>query len=161
MSDRGPGEFLWRFASDQFAGEGRPGGGVQHIPVNVYQTDEDVLIIAPMPGVEADNIDIEVLGKQVTLRAAMRGPGQDDRQYLIREWTYGPYERVVELPVEVDGDHANASHSNGILAISLPKSSRSRPVRIPLRHIESSIAREQGHSGHHTTREGLHETSEQ
>jgi HSP20 family protein len=160
MSDRGPGDFLWRFAGDHLADRGRAPDGTQYIPVNVYETDEDVLIIAPMPGVEAENIDIEILGKQVTLRASLRGPGQDHRRYLLREWSYGPYERVIELPVDVDGEHANASHSNGILALSLPKSTRARSVRIPLRHVESSIAREQGHSGHHTTREGLHDTPE-
>ncbi len=160
MSDRGPADFLWRFANDQLSGKGLSSDGTQHIPVNVYETDEDVLIIAPMPGVEAENIDIEILGKQVTLRASLRGPGQDARRYLVREWSYGPYERVIELPVDVDGEHANASHSNGILALSLPKSMRSRPVRIPLRHMESSIAVEQGHSGHHTTRQGLHDGPE-
>lgn len=156
MTDRGPADFLWRFAGDQFSGSGR--SGTQHIPVNVYETEEDVLIIAPMPGVEAENIDIEVLGKRVTLRASLRGPGQDDRRYLIREWSYGPYERVVELPVQVDGEHANASHSNGVLALSLPKSLRSKSVKIPLRQVESSEARARGHSGHHTTRQGLHDT---
>lgn len=160
MSDRGPADFLWRFAGDEFARRDRPADGTQSIPVNVYETEEDVLIVAPMPGVEAENIDIEILGKQVRLRASLRGPGQDDRRYLIREWSYGPYERVVELPVDVDGEHANASHSNGILALSLPKSTRARSVRIPLRHTESSVSRAQGHSGHHSTREGLRNTSE-
>jgi HSP20 family protein len=126
----------------------------------VYETDEDVLIIAPMPGVEAENIDIEVLGRRVTLRASLRGPGQENRRYLVREWSYGPYERVLELPVDVDGDAANASHGNGVLALSLPKSSRSRAVKIPLRQVESSTAQQHGHSGHHTTRQGLPETSE-
>lgn len=160
MTDQGSGDFLWRFAGDRLSGRGRSEGGTQYIPVNVYETDEDVLIIAPMPGVEADNIDIEVLGKRVTLRASLRGPGQENRRYLIHEWSYGPYERVVELPVEVDGENANASHSNGVLALSLPKSTRSRSVRIPLRQVESSEARAEGHSGHHTTREGLPGTPE-
>jgi HSP20 family protein len=159
MTDRGPADFLWRFAGDQYSGPGR--SGTQHIPVNVYETDEDVLIIAPMPGVEAENIDVEVLGKRVTLRASLRGPGQQNRRYLIHEWSYGPYERVVELPVEVDGENANASHSNGVLALSLPKSTRARSVKVPLRQVQSSEGRMQGHSGHHTTRQGLDETSDQ
>lgn len=161
MSDRGSADFLWRFTGDQMADRGRGRPGAQHIPVNVYETDEDVLIIAPMPGVEAENIDVEVLGTRVTLRASLRGPGQEDRRYLMHEWTYGPYERIVELPVEVDGEHANASHSNGVLALSLPKSTRARSVRIPLRQVESSESRARGHSGHHSTRHGLPETPDQ
>jgi HSP20 family protein len=160
MTDQGPADFLWRFAGDQYSGRGRSGGSTQFIPVNVYETDGDVLIIAPMPGVEADNIDIEVTGKRVSLRASLRGPGQESRRYLLHEWSYGPYERVVELPVEVDGENANASHSNGVLALSLPKSTRSRSIKIPLRQVQSSEARTEGHSGHHTTRQGLQDTPE-
>ena len=39
--------------------------------------------------------------------------GQQERRYLVHEWTYGPYERTITLPVEVDGRQANASHGNG------------------------------------------------
>src|SRR5438270_13998441 len=106
--------------------------GVQHIPVNVYETDEDVVIVAPMPGVEAEIIDIQVLGATVHLKSSLRGPGQENRRYVVREWTYGPYERTIELPLEVDADHANASHGNGVLVLTLPKAMRSRSIRIPL-----------------------------
>lgn len=130
-------------------------GQAQAIPVNVYETAEDIVIVAPMPGVEADNIDIEVLGTVVTLRSTMRGAGQEDRAYLVHEWTYGPYVRSVELPVDIDAEHANASHSNGILVVSLPKSKRAQTVRVPLRQATSAESTHQGHSGHHTTRQGL------
>jgi HSP20 family protein len=126
----------------------------QIVPVNVYETEGDVVVVAPMPGVEAENIDIEVLGSTVRLRASLRGPGQADRRYLLHEWTYGPYERVVELPVEVDAEHANASHDNGVLVVSLPKSLRSKSVRIPLKQVNSSEALHEGHSGHHDLGEG-------
>ena len=128
--------------------------GVQHIPVNVYETEEDVVIAAPMPGVEAENIDIEVLGATVHLKSTLRGPGQENRRYLVREWTYGPYQRTVELPVEVDAEHANASHGNGVLVLTLPKAARSRSVRIPLQQVSAQEARHEGHSGHHGGREG-------
>jgi HSP20 family protein len=129
--------------------------GPQRIPVNVYETDEDVVIVAPMPGVEAENVDIEVVGSTVTLSASLRGPGQDDRRYLLHEWTYGSYERTITLPVEVDAQHANASHGNGILVLSLPKASRTKSVHVPLRQVSSSQATHQGHSGHHSRRRGL------
>lgn len=134
-----------------------PGQGpeAQSIPVNVYETPGDIVIIAPMPGVEAENIDIEILGNTVSLRATLRGEGQMDRRYLLHEWTYGPYERTITLPIEVDAQHANASHSNGILVVSLPKSARSRAVRVPLRQMTANDAEHRGHAGHHTSRQGL------
>lgn len=127
----------------------------QRIPVNVFETEEDIVLVAPMPGVEAENIEIEVMGTTVSLRASLRGPGQADRRYLLHEWTYGPYERTVTLPVDVDAQHANASHSNGILVLSLPKAARAKAVRVPLRQVSSTEASRQGHSGHHSQRRGL------
>lgn len=119
----------------------------QTVPVNVYQTEEHVVIVAPMPGVEAENIDIEVNGTTVSLRASLRGRGQEDRHYLLHEWTYGPYTRTIELPTEVDAENANASHHNGVLVLSLPRSIRSRSVRVPLKQVGSSTAEREGHSG--------------
>lgn len=130
-------------------------GHAQAVPVNVYETAEDVVIVVPMPGVEAENIEIEVLGSVVHLRASMRGTGQEDREYLVREWSYGPYARSITLPLDVDAEHANASHGNGVLVVSLPKAQRARTVRVPLRQVTASEATHQGHSGHHTTRQGL------
>jgi HSP20 family protein len=153
-------DLLRRVAIDDWSA--RPGteaggtdSGPQRIPVNIYETDEDIVIVAPMPGVEAENVDIEVLGSTVTLSASLRGPGQEDRRYLLHEWTYGPYERTITLPIEIDAQHANASHGNGILVLSLPKASRTKAVHVPLRQVSSSQATHQGHSGHHSRRQGL------
>lgn len=136
-------------------------GQAQTVPINVYETAEDVVIVAPMPGVEAANIDIEVLGSVVTLRATMRGVGQEDRDYLLQEWTYGPYVRSVQLPLDVDAEHANASHGNGVLVVSIPKARRAQTVKVPLRQVTASESTHQGHSGHHTTRQGLERDSTQ
>lgn len=161
MNDRsGSDDVFWRLAGDYYAGraarqasrsEASPS---QRIPVNVYETQDDIVLVAPMPGVEAENIDIEVLGTTVTLRSSLRGPGQQDRRYLLHEWTYGPYERTVELPTDVDAEHANASHGNGVLVLSLPKSARNRAVRVPLQQVNAQEALREGHSGHHTTQHG-------
>jgi HSP20 family protein len=110
-----------------------------------------------MPGVESENIDVEVLGNTVTLRAGLRGPAQAERRYLIHEWTYGLYERRVELPIEVDAAAANASHDNGVLVLSLPKARGPRAVKIQLNHAGSGEARHRGHSGHGVASEGIEE----
>lgn len=160
---RSTGDLLRRVAIDYWsAPRGTVAGGTdsgpQRIPVNIYETDEDIVIVAPMPGVEGENVDIEVVGSTITLTASLRGPGQEDRHYLLREWSYGPYERTITLPVEIDAQHANASHGNGILVLSLPKASRTKAVHVPLHQISSSQATHQGHSGHHSTRRGLDRT---
>jgi HSP20 family protein len=149
-----------RMALDYFLNRRRQGSdpadaSIQAVPINMYETEDDVVVVAPMPGVEADNIDIEIDGSTLRLRSELRGPGQQDRRYLTHEWTYGPYARTVELPIEVDGEHANASHGNGVLVVSLPKAARSRPVKVSLRKTGQFEGAHQGHSGHHADREEL------
>lgn len=156
--DRNPAEeLLRRVALDYHFGSQARGSAeglqAQVIPLNIYETNDDVVIVAPMPGVEPDNVDIEVLDKTVTLRATLRGPGQEDRRYLLHEWTYGPYERTVVLPVAVDAQAANASHGNGVLVLSLPKAARARVVRVPLARTGAGEGRHQGHSGHGQTQD--------
>ncbi len=123
------GQYL-RGRSSSVAGD--PRESAQRIPVNVYETPKEVVVVAPMPGVESDDIDIEVMGRSLTLRARLRGRDQFDRQYAIHEWTYGPYERTVELPEDVDAAKAKATHGNGVLAVALPKAQRARSVTIKL-----------------------------
>ncbi len=130
---------------------------IQQIPVNMYDTGEEIVLVAPMPGVEADNIDIEVVGTTVTLRATLRGVGQEARQYLRHEWTYGPYQRTVELPVGVDAQLANASHNNGVLVVALPKIPAAGAVHVPLKQVTASWAVHEGHSGHVIPDESLEE----
>ncbi|MDQ3982566.1 MAG: Hsp20/alpha crystallin family protein, partial [Actinomycetota bacterium] len=69
------------------------------VPVNVYENDREVIVAAPMPGIAPEDIDIEVTGdRRVLLRARQHGPGQERIEYLVREWSYGPFERAVDLP---------------------------------------------------------------
>ena len=70
------------------------------MPVNVFETENELMVVAAMPGIEAGNVDIEVDDNYLTIRADKRGPGQERHRYLRREWSYGPYERSIELPIE-------------------------------------------------------------
>ncbi|MBI3966117.1 MAG: Hsp20/alpha crystallin family protein [Chloroflexi bacterium] len=122
--------------------------GAQIVPVNVFETPDEVMVVAPMPGVEAENIEIMAHGNIVTIRADMRGEGQERKDYIRREWRYGPYYRRVDLPCEVDAEAANASHGNGVLTVALPKSKRSRAHRIQLSATGPAEGKHQGHTGH-------------
>jgi HSP20 family protein len=88
----------------------------QTVPVNLYETDEALVAVAPLPGVMADDIDIAVEQGRLTITAAMRTAAPKD--YLRHEWHYGPYEREVEIPEDF-GAQVTASFGNGQLAIQL------------------------------------------
>ena len=92
------------------------------IPVNLFENDRELMVVAPMPGVAPEDISIEVTDDgRLTLRAAMHGEGQERIRYLTREWSYGPYARTIDLPGPVDAKGANVTFGNGVLSVTLPK----------------------------------------
>ncbi len=119
-------------------------GAPQAIPINVWEGDESLVIAAAMPGIEADDLEISVLGDELRLRAEERGPGQERKEYLLREWSYGPYERRLRLPYAVDADKANASLGNGVLVLMLPRSEATRPRKISLTKTGPAEGRREG-----------------
>jgi HSP20 family protein len=92
--------------------------GPQSIPVNAFTTDEAIVVVAPMPGVVPDDVQIEVRDMQVTLRAALRTDAP--KPYFLHEWEYGDYERTIDLPEPV-GAPITATLGNGQLAVSLTR----------------------------------------
>jgi HSP20 family protein len=107
------------------------------------------MVVAAMPGLEADNVEISVENDRLTIRGEKRGPGQENHRYLRREWSYGPYERAVELPIQVDLEKANASYGNGIVTIALPKAASRRARRIEIQLDQKGTERGErvGHRG--------------
>jgi HSP20 family protein len=93
------------------------------IPINLFENERELMVVAPMPGVAPEDIVIEVTTDgNLTLRASQHGPGQERIAYLLREWSYGPYERTIALPCPVDAERANVTFGNGVLSITFPKS---------------------------------------
>jgi HSP20 family molecular chaperone IbpA len=90
----------------------------QRILVNGYTTSDAIVLVAPMPGESPDDVEILVEGTVVTLRAALRTDAP--KQYFLNEWSYGDYERTVELPEPV-GEPVTATLGNGQLAVSLTR----------------------------------------
>src|SRR5262245_65940286 len=101
------------------------------VPINVFENDRELMVVAPMPGVAPEDITIDVLDDGgLTIRAAMHGEGQERIRYLRREWSYGPYERTIELPCAVDALHANVTYGNGVLSITFPKAGSTSSGRL-------------------------------
>ena len=118
------------------------------IPVNLYQNDRELVVIAPMPGVAADDIAIEVTAEgEMTLTCVEHGLGQERIEYLVREWSYGPYQRRVQLPCAVDASKANVAYGNGVLSISFPKADATEPASIDLGRTGHARGLALGHVG--------------
>lgn len=85
------------------------------------------MIAAPLPGVEPDDISVELSGDRVVLQGGERGPRQHGLDLVIAEWTIGPYFREVRLPCPVAAEMANATYGNGVLVLNLPKLGAGEP----------------------------------
>ena len=95
-----------------------PCGSPQHLPVNMYTATDAVVVVAPMAAVMADDIDVRVDGRNLHIRAECRTEAEKD--YVLHEWHYGPYERTLELP-DGFGGGGDATFGNGQLAIRVTK----------------------------------------
>ena len=118
------------------------------VPVNLYENDRELMVATPMPGIEPEDIEVEVTDdRRLLLRARQHGPGQERIEYLVREWSYGPFQRDVELPRDVDAPRANISYGNGVLMVSLPKAGRTIPATLQVGKTGHARGRTTGHAG--------------
>lgn len=104
-------------------------GPAQGIPVNVYETDDAVVIVAPCPAVRPDDILIELTGNELSIEARLRTVAP--KRYFQREWAYGGYERVLVLP-RTAGLPATAVLGNGQLVIRLALGEATEHAVIPV-----------------------------
>lgn len=86
----------------------------QKVPVNVYETPSSLVVVAPFPTVQPDDVTVELTDTTLRIAAELRSAGP--REFLIREWQYGGYEREIDLP-DGFGAGVEASLSQGQLAV--------------------------------------------
>ena len=91
---------------------------IQKVPVNVYETTSALVVVAPMPAVTAEDVTIELRAGRVRFFAGLRSAGV--REYLVKEWEYGGFEREVDVP-DGYGSGVEASLANGQLAVRVLK----------------------------------------
>jgi HSP20 family molecular chaperone IbpA len=86
----------------------------QPVPVNVYEATGALVVIAPLPAVTAQDVTIELRPGSLRFWSHLRSAGP--REYLIHEWEYGGYERVIDVPAGFGGG-VEASLTNGQLVV--------------------------------------------
>lgn len=108
--------------------------GMGMLPLDVYESDDEVTVRASIPGVNPDDIDISVLGATLTIK----GEKSEDREekkgnYHLRERHYGAFQRSVNLPSQVNVDKAKAEFKDGVLMLTLPKIEVAKPKSIKVK----------------------------
>jgi len=99
--------------------------------IDMYQTDDEIVVKAALPGIKADEVQINVTGEVLTLKGEMKQQEEKkEKAWHIREQRWGSFERSVVLPTDVVADKAKADFENGILTITLPKAEEVKPKTI-------------------------------
>lgn len=113
----------------------REGGSTWSSPaIDMYQTDNDVVVKADLPGIKADEVQINVNGDVLTIKGETKQQDEKkDKSWHIREHRRGAFERSIRLPSGVIADRANADFDNGVLTITLPKSEEVKPRTITVK----------------------------
>ncbi|HEY5902249.1 MAG TPA: Hsp20/alpha crystallin family protein [Anaerolineales bacterium] len=102
--------------------------------IDMYQTADDVVVKAAIPGFKAEDVEINVTGDVLTIRGEMRQDEEsNEKSWQMREHRWGSFERSVMLPTEVTADQAQAEFEDGVLTITLPKAEESRPKTITVK----------------------------
>jgi HSP20 family protein len=101
------------------------------LTVDVFQTDEEIIIQSAIAGAKPEDVDISVTNDMVTIRGK-RMPNEefDVDEYFHRELYWGPFSRSIILPSEIDSDKSKASIKNGVLTIRLPRTDKVKTKRI-------------------------------
>ena len=109
-------------------------GGWSTPAIDMYQTDNDVVVKAALPGFKAEDVQINVTGDVLTIRGEMKHEDeQNDKAWHIREHRWGSFERSISLPTDVVSEKAQADFDNGILTVTLPKAEEVKPKTITVK----------------------------
>ena len=101
------------------------------LAVDMYETDESVVVKTEIPGVKAEEIDVSVTGDTLTVKAETKEEEEINRDnYLRRERRYGSYCRSVTLPGGLKTEEADADYTDGVLTLTFPKAEEVKPKSI-------------------------------
>ncbi|HEX7394151.1 MAG TPA: Hsp20/alpha crystallin family protein [Anaerolineaceae bacterium] len=95
--------------------------------VDVRDEDDTYVISALVPGLKAEELNIQVLEDVVTVEGEFKA---DESEYLVRELPHGSFRRTLRLPVTLDAEKAQAKITDGVLTLRLPKAESARPKTI-------------------------------
>jgi len=102
-------------------------------PVDIYETENELVLHADMPGVNAQNLDIRFEDGELTILGKVADRQPEDQKYLLHEYGVGDFYRVFAISEAVDVSRIAAECSNGVLTLHLPKTEAVKPRRIAVK----------------------------
>ncbi len=104
------------------------------LAIDMYETDDSVVVKTAIPGVKAEDIEVSVTGDTLTIKAETQAEEEvKEENYLRRERRFGSYCRSVTLPGGLEADKAEANYENGVLTLTFPKAEEIKPKAIEVK----------------------------
>lgn len=106
------------------------------VPLDVIDAPDAYVLILPLPGLRASDVEISVLGNNVRISGEIKDREllqPEGARWLIRERQYGPFDRSVTLPMALNSEQASAEFEDGVLRVHIPKADGARPKTIPVK----------------------------
>ncbi|MCU0487915.1 MAG: Hsp20/alpha crystallin family protein [Anaerolineales bacterium] len=100
------------------------------LAIDVIADAEAFTIQAFVPGLDAEDLSIEILNNTLSIRGEFKNTTDGEAKFMTCELPYGRFSRVVSFPIDVDASKAEASIKNGILSLRIPKAESLRPKAI-------------------------------
>ncbi len=106
------------------------------LAVDVYQTDESIVIQAMVAGVPLENLSVSVTRDMITIKGKREAPkGISRENYFYQELYWGTFSRTVLLPAEVETDDVEATERHGLLTVKLPKIDKGRIQNVKIKSL--------------------------
>jgi HSP20 family protein len=105
---------------------------VHLLPVDVYATQNELVIQASVPGLNAEDVEITIEGESVTIKGERKAP-LENVDYYIQERRFGPFGRTITLNIPVQAEAAEAVFEKGVLTLTIPKAEEIRPKVITVK----------------------------
>lgn len=113
---------------------GRSAGWLGTFPaVNVWEDGDALYAEAEIPGVRSEDLEMYAVGNELTLKGRRTAREDENIAYHRQERGTGEFTRVITLPVEVDANKVEASLSNGVLTVTMPKAAAARARKITVK----------------------------
>jgi|GEM_PF-281414 len=100
--------------------------------VDIYETENEIALIADTPGATAESVDIRFENGMLTIHARVEPRKGGECECLIQEFAVGDYTRTFQVDEEIDASGISAEFNNGVLTVHLPKKESAKPRRIPV-----------------------------
>ena len=113
--------------------------GLWNPPVDVYETNDSIVMKADLPDVKQNEVDISVDGNTLTIKGERKREKEiNEKSYYRSERIYGSFVRSFTLPGTVDPEKIEATFTNGVLKLTLPKREETKPKQIKVKVNDDS-----------------------